>query len=41
MYLCSDIGVQHILGDWLLANAPHLSLDMCFEAANAALHPNS
>ena len=30
MYLYSDIGIQPFLYNWLLANAPHLMLDMYF-----------
>ena len=41
MYLCSNTGVKSVLKDWLLENAPHLTLDMCIEAANAVLHSNS
>ena len=41
MYLCSNIGIKHILRDLLLAIASHLMLDMCFAAADAALHADS
>ena len=41
MYLSSDIGVQHALWDWLLANAPYLMLDICFAAADSALRIDS
>ena len=40
-YLSSDIGFWHVLGDWLLVNALHLMLDMCFEAAKATLCADS
>ena len=41
MYLCSDIGDLAFLHNWLLANALYLMLDMCFAAADAALHADS
>ena len=37
MYLCSHIGIQRVLRDWLLENAPHLMLYMCFIAEDATL----
>ena len=41
MYLCPDIGVQHVLREWLLSNALHLMLDMCIKAAKSAFHTDS
>ena len=41
MHLYSDIGSQRVLHDWLLVNALHLTLDMFFDAVEAALHKDS
>ena len=42
MYLCTDIGIQCILRNQLLANAPDLILDMCFFfSTDTALHVDS
>ena len=41
MCLCSDIGIQHVLCNWLQENVLHLMLDMCFESEDVAFHANS